>query len=622
MRQFHTAALLLVMASVSMMSCGDSVTPQSLDEIERASDAVVIQDPKITTLPIDDIAEYIVEMPDGIHLRPGVQIFEVEEALVPYVSIQPNSPIVRVHGAAVEPFSKINPNDAVFIQNMGFIVEGVTYEHDSIVFEVSPFDLSRVIWGNFHLEYEINMAEFFGADFENDAVFVPIVDEFGNVTKSQAVEIEVSQQLNKNWTVAGSGTFNMSGRVRTPLAFKGVFEGRIGRFKSEYVCKGEKTSVWGVGDFCVDRIAAYVELTFEAEARLRASFTASVEWSDSHTWRRWTAARVPLGPTGLSIDPIIFLKSSVSAKASGTVTVEYNYNFHKKVPVGFEYRNLPRSYTQHEGLFTIPNSRFPITGSGSSHNFNVSGDVTLEYSTDFFILGVEFAVSAAAGVAKIIGAEIKGVVTAKTEYRPYNRDTDGYCLKAGVTAKGVAGAKIQFEVDLRVWSWKTNLACPDDENCAEISTRDFGLIGPETTDRFCLNRPQFRTLVIEPHSDPLPAGFDDVPGYDVDSVCLTRVRNNRRSEWCATSGPQALRGRPDSTCPLQTSKVAGLQGRTEVSFDVPVEPGDRIVVVQSRTPGACNGSGKARFSLKSGNTTRMLGDGAYFESNVSLTVPQ
>lgn len=610
MRLYRAATTMLVLGSLSLLSCAEDFTAP-IDEVAPAPLPVAaLPDQKITTLPIDDIAQYIEEMPDGIHLRPGVEIFQIDEELHPFVEISRHSNIVKVHGPAVEYFAQIEPKDGVFMGDYGFIVEGVTYEHDLITFEVSSMDLSKLIWGNFRIEFTMNALAY--ADQDEEINIDPIIDEFGNVSRLQAVGPSISSSIGKSWTVGGSGSVSATGSLKTPIEFKGVFEGRIGRFKREYVCKNDRSA-----EFCVDRIAVYAELTVDYQAKIVASTSRTVEWSDDvKLFPDRTLARVPLGATGLSIDPILFGKMGPTVSASGTVNLTYNYNFYKKIPVGFEYRNLPVRFADNEGLFTIPNGRFPITGSGGSHNFSVTGDVSLTYNFEVSV-GIKFALSAAGGVAKMVGPEVKGVLSAKTEYRPYSRDTDGYCLKSGVSLIGKATAKLSFEVDLYLWEWKTDITC---DRC-ELSTRPWNLIGPETTDRFCMNRPQFNTLVIEPQ-DGSPAGYNDVPGYDVDSICLSRTRNGRRSEWCATGGPSQLRGRPDSTCPLQSGKVAGLTSRTEVTFPVPVEPGDRIVVVQTNNPGACNGSGRARFSLKSGNTTKMLGDGAYFERNATITVPQ
>ena len=115
----------------------------------------------------------------------------------------------------------------------------------------------------------------------------------------------------------------------------------------------------------------------------------------------------------------------------------------------------------------------------------------------------------------------------------------------------------------------------------------------------------------------LRPGYQDIAGYDVDSVYLTRKINGALSRnYYATSGPSALRGRADSTCPMTSAKVAGLNGATEVGFGTPIQVGDVITVVKSNNPGACEGSGTATLTLKRGSRTKVLGT---YQNNISVT---
>jgi hypothetical protein len=619
MRQHLLPILALTTTAFSLISCGEMGGEAPLPIDSPAAVAVV------ETLPIDDIKDQIVEMPDGIELRPGVDIWEMAEAVNPYMVVDPHSTSVTVLPPAWEAFEPVGVDDVVFVKGVGFMVDAVDKQSEVWTYEVSEVDLGRVIWGNFRIPWEMPTTGL--AESPEDIVVEdqPIYDDFGNVVRYDPltlVDMRIYRDFQVNASGGPSGKFEFDGTVRIPATMKGVFEGRVGRFNSSYRC----TNPGDDYDFCIDRLAAYAETTFSATAKMKGTITKSVPlWSPNPvSLFNKTLGVVPLGATGLSVTVQAFGRLTAEVKATGQVSASVQYDFSRTIPFGFEYINKPRQRLT--GVFAIPNMRVPISGAGgrfSQRQFDY--DAKLEGSAGFE-LGVGFSLSAAAGVVKLRGAEIKGIMEASVTYRPLQVSSDPKaCAEAAVEVYGKAEARLQFEIDLRLWSWTKNISCPGDGPCAEVSTEKYPMAKGEW-EGFCLDSAVFDTLLIEPIDDS--SGFDDISGYDVDSVCVTRTTppNPRlgftipqTTTFCATSGPSALRGRPDSTCPLRTSKVAGLTSNTEIKFGRSLIPGDVIVLVQSNSPGACNGSGKARFSLKRGNRTRMLGGGTYKENNVTLT---
>ncbi len=624
MRQHLLPILALTTTAFSLISCGEMGGEAPLPIDSPATVAAV------ETLPIDDIKDQIVEMPDGIELRPGVDVWEMAEAVNPYMVVDPNSSSVTVLPPAWEAFEPVGIDDVVFVKGVGFMVDSIDKQNDVWTYEVSEVDLGRVVWGNFRIPWEMPTTGL--ADTPEDMIVreEPVYDDFGNVVRYDPLTL-VDMRIFNDFTVRASGgpsgNFKFDGNVRIPATMKGVFEGRVGRFNSSYRC----TNPGDDDDFCIDRLAAYAETTFTAKANMKATISKSVPlWSpDPKVLFKKTLGVVPLGATGLSVTVEVFGQLTAEIKATGEVSAEVEYEFSRTIPFGFEYINKPRQRLT--GVFAIPNIRVPITGTGGRFTKRAFDyDAKLEGSAGFE-LGVGFSLSAAAGVVKLRGAEIKGILEGSVTYRPLQVSSDPKaCAEAAVEIYGKAEARLQFEIDLRLWSWTKNISCPaatgsEAAPCAEVSTRKFEMASG-SWEGFCLDSSAYDTLVIEPIDDS--SGYDDISGYDVDSICVTRTTPPnpragftvpRTITFCATSGPNALRGKPDSTCPLKSAKVAGLTGRTEIKFDRSLLPGDVIVLVQSNNPGACNGSGKARFSLKRGSRTHMLGGGTYKENNVTLT---
>lgn len=613
MRKHLLALIALAATGVSLMSCGDD------GDEPNSQDQTTAPGPAVGTMPIDDIADKIVEMPDGIQLRPGVDIWEMAPPVQPYILIDPHSTVVTVLPPAFEAFEPVGFNDVVFVNDVSFIVEKVDRHADEWLIHVSPVDLSRIVWGNFSIPWEADTRVLGDSPDDLMGDEPPVYDEFGNMVRGQAETPFdlVNRSIYADFAY-GRGHVVFDATLRIPATMRGKFEGRIGTFNKSYRCADPSD-----GSFCVDYMSAYASTTVDLNVKnLTASFTASATASKDKTVFDKTIATVNLGTTGLKVIVNAYLKITAEAKATGAVTAETAYQFNRTVPFGFEYINKPNQ----QGVYAIYNERYPISGAGGSfskQNFKLDAGVDFSVAAE---LGVDFGLGTLGGLAKIRGAKVAVVLEGALSYHPLQLAVNpGECASADVSLYGKAEADLTFEVDLKLWSWKENISCPGQGSCATLTTRPMKLVEKEFAGT-CLDQ-GFDTLVIEPVSTTSPPGFDDVPGYDVDSVCVTHVTPaNRRAglpsrstTFCATSGPAGLRGRADGTCPMSSAQVAGLSGPTEIKFGRDIQPGDVIVVTHSNNAAACQGSGKAKLTLKKGSRTRPLGDGAAFEQNISVT---
>jgi len=628
----------LLLAIFPLMSCGD--IDQTANQ-SGATEPIQVDGPhprllhesddvRITTLPVDDIEEYVEEMPDGIHLRPGVAIHQLQELGLQDIEISRHHPIVRVSGAAIDAFAEVNPGDAVFLdEGYGFIVEGLTYEQGLITLEVSTFELTRVIWGNFKIEYKMPTVM---TEDDIDQLTEPVIDEFGNVTRTQALSA-LRMKKEQGWEEDGwSASFEAE--VNFPVRLEGVFEGRIGTFNSSYDCRINAQRSWYQRDerFCVDRLGAWINASIEAQGELSVTYRRGLRFHkggpEHGRFFQRTLGRVPLGSTGLFLDLVAFAQYTLDAEAGGEVTMSYTYNYSATAPIGFEYRNYPETrFASTNGVRPIPNSTRPVQKRGENHTFDVDGSVSAEAGAKVEA-GVFFQVSAAAGVARLEGPQLKAVFDAQAFYKPFARDDQGACAKLHIQLRGEAVARIEFKVDLKLWKWTTEFSC---EQCT-ATFLPWDILGPWTSrdSPFCLSGPSYDKLVVE-YASGGPEPYEAPEGYIIDAIEVRSVVPGvriPRVQYAISGGGSGAHGRPNATsCPLTSGNVHPVTSRAEFGFSRPLKPGDTIKVIQTSVPaggGLCSPGGRARFTLKGAGGTPdvQLTNGNFVEGGPTLTVPQ
>ncbi len=601
--------------------------------------------------------ENIIDMPDGIHLRPGVKIHEltVEEAEFVYQNGDDFS-LFHATGAAKEALKTADKHDVVFVDDgVAFIVNEVRRDVDETVFVTRPFNLVDVIYGNFRIEYEVpyqlfdnETGEYLVPDgqvTEETVVLDPTEDDPYATRKSAVtlwsyqnipLTLELGRDVGSSGSIAAKLTSTLT--LRATATVKGVFEGQISYINQSYRCKNPDEVGWFEGTtFCVDRLAAYfeagaggkIDATLEAEGKLAKGASTYRNGRE-----RWSAGPygVPLGTTGLalSLEPYMRVGGEINATAAGSVAFDWEAN--PRLPIGFEYINNSRYQrlpgNPSDGVYPIPNARYPKSMGNAGFNFkDATGDITV--GAEAFIRGgIKFgAQNVGTRVISLTGADIylsfKGTGTWRLLQAP---GTNKPCLEFGFSTTINAEPSILFTVDAKVKSWSFNIFCSEGgDACAKLTSPNLtpNWKWSRNSAPFCKTGER-DTVTLTPTSNT-PAGRFDITGYEVDGLALTSAATAGAGSFSsrttyATNGPSKARGRPDANCNNLSSKVAGITSSTAFKFGRGLKTGDTITVVQINDKSdGCRGSGTVRVSL-SGNSVDSVDIGTIAQ-NGSIQVP-
>lgn len=609
----HHKLSLFAPGAIALALIVSGCSPTSSDDVtgevdDGAPDWAQVE---VETLPTDDIDEHIEEMPDGVHLRPGVDIFRIVEPGLSYVHFEDETTTVYVGAPAVDAFDGIGAEDIVFAGDKGFIVDARRMDGDVLVIDASPIDLSRVLWGNWKIPFNLDLTEVARQHDHIEMVEeVPdAVDDDGLTTHQQPLRLLNVSIPETTFRYSAGELVIKPSHLRIDADMDGAFEGRIGRFKRSYRCADG-------GNFCVDRLAVWADSTIDGHLKGKATLNAAVTGTHVETWAGPTTIGrpIPIGTTGLAVNIEYVLRSKFELQASANGEMkEAQYTINKSAPIGFEYRN-------NSGMSLLPKDGQTSGSADGAVDFALTGTVT--YTTNLQA-GLIFGLSDSFGIATLRGSEIKAVINKKITWRPLQVDDDPQpCLQLDVALQGVATAYLEFEVDAWIWKWKEALLC-ESKDCAEISTNPIMLV-EEKSDAGCIDL-YFDKLVVDVARTDEPLGLDGIDGmFEIDAICKERVlpRNPRAGRMTAETRVKCVDTpqlrEVSNECPIDTSGWVALPtGEREFSFGESILPGDTIMVSRGNAQ-TCNGSGAARYSLKRGSQTRPLGNGELIEGSIEL----
>lgn len=673
--------LCLIALMALAVACGEAPEP----EIEKPGDTLPVFDPAEHGMVEQDDGSFLLEKPgmapvrliipeqpddglkapDGIFMRPGVEIFPVNAQKQVHVfideelSMPEDAPVyLRVTGPMVQELSAVKPGDGLLLDGTpGFVATKVLADGDDLLIATESFHLGKMVWGNFRLEFPMPhpTGHFMGKDTDSGHSVEQIdsglelperYDGLLDVSQ-QALEIPIAGMDIEVARTFGSAPLEAevkaTGSVRMYVTgeFKGVFEGRIGRVVgSDYTCLNpDDRRLWGHGDLCVDRLAVYAESGIDIEVKAKAEVSGKLTSACCEGWEReFGGFEFPIPNTPLTVGGNPFVKWGIEFEATLEASVEASWTGGPRVPFGFEYINNTRYRSPNltgnpdDGSYLIPNSRIPARfDSGGVELQGVEGTGYLG-AKPFVEGGVKFKVgNVGPDVVRLVGAKIALRGEYEMKWQPIQDvEWETPCWQGTGKLFGVVAPDLTFQVGIEgVKTWKKNLFCSGEGTCAQLKTPnvfEFFRV-PErywkhTNDDVCIETPEYTTLRIIPTSDE-PMGFEDVEGYDVDAIVLSRrVQTGRglftNREWTASGGPSKLQGRPDSNCDNFSSKVAGITGPTEVTFPVRLKTGDTITVVQTQQAAGCEGSGTARFEVENRDGTKVVG---VLEQNGELVIP-
>ncbi len=607
--------VLSAFTALALSSCSESeeVVGKTIHVSEES--AAMMGDVEVDTLPTDDIDEYIVDMPDGVHLRPGVDVFRIVEPAKSMLIFEEGTDQVIVPAPAVSAFDDIGERDLVFVGEDAFIVKKKEYDRGMLVIEKGPVILADLIYGNFRIPFKLDMRKWFeakGLDYE--IVEREVVGEDGVRTRQQHIQIADESWPKKTFSPDGAEFEIDAGHLRMNAEMEGQFEGRIGSFNEhhdcgpveEYSCgrRGRRTCT-REPNFCVDRLAIWADARVSTAGGLKATARQDVPLWDPDPedfGGPVTVGRYPLGTTGISVYIDFFLREKVTVEAYGKVEVEARWNTERAMPIGWVYDNSPNGV----GFEVLPRPE-QVRRISDDNDFDAALAAGLEASYELAV-GLEFGVSDFTGTAKLRGGDIGAAFQVKANYEPLKAgialEREDWCFKLEVAAEARLRAYLTFEVDFRIWDWESSVACTRDEPCGTLSEEIFKL---ELTDNAELCQElAYDALEIEVVNPDEPPGFDSLDGYDIDSICKYRTlaaspRAGRPTaeerEVCITTDGLDSNS---NTCPVDPSEAIGLTGTRRFDFGEKILPGDVIRVNQ---PGnaACNGGGSVKFRLVGGS---------------------
>ncbi len=597
-----------ILASIALASCSDPNSVPAPGETVNVSEeaAAAMSDIEVETLPTDDIEEHIIDMPDGIHLQPGVDVFRIVDPALSLLIFDEENNEVLVPAPAVSAFDDIGERDLVYAGETAFIVKGKEMQGDMLVVKKGKVELVELIYGNFRIPFKVDMREWVeakGWDYEVVTEEQEVLGEDGISTHRQQIQLIDTEWPKIKLTPSGPGELEIAeGNLRMNAEMDGVFEGRIGSFRSSYNCRHGGAAG---GRFCIDRLGVWADTTLQTKGGIKATAEAAWEKSDIDDFGgpETIGRPIPLGATGISVNIEAFLERKIEGKVYGKVEAEATWDIDKSMPIGWVYTNNGGNGS---GFDLLPNPEQVRTRT-NENDFDASFAAGFEGVYEL-AAGLKFGLSDPTATAKLRGGDIGSAISTKLVYEPLKGgvalEGDEDCLTLEFRGFGRMRASIEFEADFRIWSWERNLTCPDDPgNCATLEKNYFSFKAGDGGDTCLeLGYDALEISVVDPDE---PLGYDDLPGFDIDMICKERrlAANPRagrpdpttRTKCITEDGLDSL----SNTCPLDSGEVLGLTGTRRFDFGEKILPGDVIKVYQPRNQG-CNGGGSATFKLVGG----------------------
>ena len=316
---------------------------------------------------IDDLDLATGEAKQGLHLRPGIEILRVNASSTEYqVDIDDDAMTVTLVGEARDQaldVDEIWTDDILMGDDFIFLIVDVIEEGAKLIFEVDPFELYRVVHG----DWNIDMA--------------PLPEGYMNLNLGEAdpnmeLSLSIKDLFDKAWKhadISGSGagtvTPTVDGSIEFPMDWEGQFEGRIsaaGRgVNPDYECEPVervKRRLWGGSRvvkeepryFCMEYLLLKGVVGIDLETY--ANFDAEAEFKAEATHTRKLPR--PLGPAPIGTTPLgiylePYLKFGIEAvlEMAGELNVDAKGSL--RVPLGFEY-------IHNDGISMLPNDNHPV----------------------------------------------------------------------------------------------------------------------------------------------------------------------------------------------------------------------------------------------------------------------
>ncbi len=303
----------------------------------------------------------------GLHLRPGIEVFDVDPANEGEMTLDDETGTALLQGAAAAQMDGIEVGDIfVSTQTIARVGEVEISDH-AVTLHLESFAFWEVVHGEWSLQLPLDRE---GEDqtYEVDPTDYEIHRQMLSITHDVSSSATVgSVKLSTEYSLGLEANPHMR------------FEGKIPFYSSEadYHCEDPQVNV-NVGcvlgrcakryRYCVDYLTLSVEFGADVSGKTTLSATGKEKFEtpgkdDKRIYEK-TLGQIPLtGPFFLR--PALYIERQAYVEASIKGELEVSASAGASVPLGFEYRNG-------DGFSMIPNERYPATSYA-----NLGGSATL-----------------------------------------------------------------------------------------------------------------------------------------------------------------------------------------------------------------------------------------------------
>ncbi len=576
--------LVMILFSLVTISCAETTPPQLLE----------------TETPGINEPDDIVDMPQGVHWREEIAIFEfdAEDAANWNYDIEGR---ILMPDEYAEDVDGMKAGDVLIAwEAYIFFVKEITTTDEGIEILVKRFSVGDAIYGEFD---------------------IPIVEpEQSGIGEVSTPKITMDLSTFGNFPASVSAQVT-SADLDFPVSTDGAFKGKIPKI-SGYRCEGET-----VHGYCVDYLMAKLTLGFDAHLDMNFTAALALEFATADPPPPIAAIQrlnsrilqIPLGATGLAIQPQFEIPRQISLSFSGEAELGFMAQASARLPLGFEYFNKGYQGHRNSDFSWMPNARHPATFDKEfTPTASGSGKVVLHQHIG---IGIGFRIVPA--VSSSVGLSGLGFAATLNEDFTYDRFKPNNCLEAKLTVKFSAKAQIKFFIDSWVGEWEWTLL--DRTGSAEGGRAIAGsipigkpieLAKVSGGTQFCGDAGTAKNLRITRVTDE-PGGLADGNGYELDAVQVSRTSgsgiNQTTETWEATGATgggnsNAATGVPDAkTCSEFSNKVAAVASSITLTFDKSFKPGDVVNVFQYLPgneigpDGDCYPSGSIKIEVGNGS---------------------
>ena len=420
------------------------------------------------------------EAKPGIHLQPGIELIPLRIGSdSPLVEIDDDAGTVTLSGEArerLEEQEEVWTEDILLGDDFIYLISHIREEGDRLVVEVEPFELLRVVHGEWDLG--------FGDDAPSSSMLWATIDDDGQVSLAFRPFLEFA--LGDLKARAQVTDADVGGQISFPIDWEGQFRGKVsalGRgLNPDYECQAYTETVTRrripfVRDayeferevqperFCIDYLLAMGTVGLNAEAQASIETTGTLTYDASDKVELGRPQRAPLGQTGLALWFTPFLEAGLKVAIQGSLDLGLDAGASVAIPLGFEYD--PHG----EGFSFLPNDRFPVERGG--HLDPSIEETTIDEATLtlFTKLGMKYSLSDVLSDSglRITGPEAGLEFGQEISLEPNKVDeqtqTPGPCLTTLIYLEAFGSGNLRAEAKItKRWSWGIDLVDYDPEN--------------------------------------------------------------------------------------------------------------------------------------------------------------